>query len=353
MNVLFLHTNPYLCEIDNLIKDIVSNIKLKDVNVFEICYTDFKFYDITKVLKLRRYIRNNKIDIVHTYNYIDAYYVMKACKYMKTKVVYSSYFYHDELKGFNRSMHKYVLSHVDSIIFQTNVQKDRMISNYKLNPKKHYKLFHAFSSKRLDNAKYNSLRDEFFIDDFRYLIGTLGDFTPEHNVMNVMEMVRKLRRTGRNFTCLVAGEELDEYEEFYNDCRYYYIVQGLDNYITYVGRRTDTTNFISQLDVFVYHSDTEAVALPVIEAMLCGTNVVVNDNEMIKEITFNGKYASLYKTNDPLDFASKTRDILNDLDDNAMIANVVKEECREVFSIEKHILGLKEIYSNVLNNKES
>ena len=95
------------------------------------------------------------------------------------------------------------------------------------------------------------------------------------------------------------------------------------------------------------------MALPVIEAMLCGTNVVVNDNEMIKEITFNGKYASLYKTDDPLDFASKTRDILNDLDDNAMIANVVKEECREVFSIEKHILGLKEIYSNVLNNKES
>ena len=130
-------------------------------------------------------------------------------------------------------------------------------------------------------------------------------------------------------------------------------MQGLDNYITYVGRRADTTNFISQLDVFVYHSDTEAVALPVIEAMLCGTNVVVNDNEMIKEITFNGKYASLYKTDDPLDFASKTRDILNDLDDNAMIANVVKEECREVFSIEKHILGLKEIYSNVLNNKES
>lgn len=347
MNVLFLHTNPYYQDIDNLINDLLSNFRLKDIHTFEMSYQNFNFYDVRKLYGLRHFVRKNKIDIVHTYHYIDAYCAMFACKGLNIKVIYSSYFYHDELKGFRKSMYKHVLSHVDAIIFQTDVQKDYMKSKYNLDTKKHFRLLPAFAKERLDNYKFNSLRDEYFIDDFRYLIGTIGDFTPAHDVMNVFKMVRKLRRTGRNFTCLAVGDELEDYETFYNSCRYYYLVQGLDNYVIYTGGRSDTTNILSQLDAFVYHSDNEPVAIPVIEAMLCGVNVVVNDDEMIKEITFNGKYATLYKSDDPADFAVKTREVLENLEDNRMITDVVKEECREIFSIEKHILGLKDIYMNI------
>lgn len=347
MNVLFIHTNPYYQEIDNIIKDILSNIKTKDIQTFEVSYFNFKFYDFRKLYTLRRFVKKNKINVVHAYHYVDAYYAMMACKGLKVKFVYSNYFYHDELKGYDKSMYRYVLSHVNAIIFQTNVQKDYITSKYNLDVKKHFKLLHAFSTERLDNYKFKSLRDEYFIDDFRYLIGTMGDFTPDHNVMNILKMVRLLRRTGRNFTCMVFGNELAEYESFYNECKYFYLVQGLDNYIAYSERRNDTMNVMSQLDAFVYHSDKEAVAIPVIEAMLSGLSVVVNANEMIKEITFNGKYATLYKTNDPADFAIKTREVLNNLDDNRMITEIVKEECREIYSIEKHILGLIDIYNSI------
>ena len=162
-------------------------------------------------------------------------------------------------------------------------------------------------------------------------------------------MVRKLRKSGRNFTCLVAGEILDEYESYFNDCKYYYLVHGLDNYITFVGRRENSADFMTQLDAFVYHSDNEAVALPVIQAMVSGVNVIVNDDEMIREITYNGKYATLYKSDDVTEFANNTRQILSDLEDYQLIAETVQEECRNIYSIKKHILGLKEIYKKVNN----
>ena len=349
MNILFIHTNPYYQEIDNLVNDIVDNIKLKNFEVFQLAFQNFKCYDVAKLYKIRRYIKENKIDVVHAYHYVDAYYILMACKFMQVKVIYSSYFYHDDLKGVDRLMHKYVLSHVNTIIFQTNVQKDYMVSKYNLNSDDHFKLLHAFSAKRLDDYKSRSIRDEFFIDDYRYLIGTKGDYTPDHDVLQVFKMVRKLRKTGRNFTCVVAGDYIEKYDDFYNECRYYYLVQGLDNYITYANRRSDSINFISQLDAFVYHSDHEAVALPVLEAMVSGTSVVVNDNEMIREITNNGKYASLYKSDDSVDFASKTREILSNIEDSRMIAEVIKEECRTIFSIEKHILGLRDIYNHAIN----
>ncbi|MBR4155689.1 MAG: glycosyltransferase family 4 protein [Bacteroidales bacterium] len=347
MRIALLHTNPYYQEIEELILDINSNFKVRDFQLFEIKYSDFKWYKLSKIIELRRFLKINKIDIIHTYHYLDAFYALLASKGLNVKVVYSCYFYYDNIKGFHKRAFEKVLNNVDSIIFQTDTQKDRFVSKYNLDSHKHFKLLHAFSLKRFDKFKFDSLRDEFFIDDFRYVIGTLGDFTPDHDVMNVLKMVKKLRKTGRNFTCLVAGEQIDGYDSYFVDCKYYYLSHGLDNYINFIGHRYDVVNYLSQLDVFVYHSDNEAIAIPVIQALISGVNVVANDNEMIREITRNGKYASLYKSNDVVDFADKTRQILNDIEDYQLIAETVKEECREIFSIDKHVSGLRDIYIKV------
>jgi hypothetical protein len=57
----------------------------------------------------------------------------------------------------------------------------------------------------------------------------------------------------------------------------------------------------------------------------------------------------LYEDNNDMDFAIKTRDILLDLEDYKMISEVVKEETRTFFAIDRHIDGLNLIY-NIINN---
>ncbi len=347
MRIAFLHTVPQRYEINNLIQDISLNV----------CDSDFVFFEFPclwssgnfalNLLKFRKFLKRNRIDIVHAYDYIDAYCVLLSSKGLNVKVVFSDYFYHDDLTGFKNNIYKNVLKKVDHVIFQSESQKKYCVSNYKMNLDRCSKLFHAFCLKRYDNFEFNSVRDEFFIDDLRYLIGTIGDFDPRRDMMSVFKMIKKLRRSGRNFTCVVAGDQIEEYDSYYDECKYYYLIQGLDNYITYIGRREDAANLLSQLDVFVYNSAREAVAIPVIEAMISGINIVVNDCEMIREITSNGKYASLYVENNDVDFANKTRNVLLDLEDYKMISEVVKEETREIFSIDRHISGLKNIYSKL------
>ena len=58
--------------------------------------------------------------------------------------------------------------------------------------------------------------------------------------------------------------------------------------------------------------------------------------------------AVLYDDNNDMDFAIKARDILLDLEDYKMISEVVKEETRTFFAIDRHIDGLKQIY-NIIN----
>ncbi len=344
MRILFLHTIPYRYEINNLILDISLNVKKADFQFFEfpcLCSSGNFFVNL---FELRKFVKKNKIDVIHVYDYVDAYWVLWIAKGLKVKVVFSDYDYHDELKGLKNRIYKNVLKKIDYIIFQSDSHKKYVTNLFDIIADKSSKLYHAFCFKRFDAFDYKSVRDEFFIDDLRYLIGTIGDFTPQRNMMSVFKMIKKLRRTGRNFTCVVAGNQIDEYDSNYNSCKYYYIQQGLDNYITYMSKGIDDANLLSQLDLFVYNSDREPVSIAVIEAMVSGVNVVVNDTEMIKEITSNGKYATLYVDNNDLDFATKTRGILLDLEDYKLISQVVKEETRQIFSIDRHINGLKQIY---------
>ena len=348
MNVTFLHTISYHREINNLITDISLSVKDSDFVFFEYPCLRESNNILFQIYKFRKHLKKDRIDVVHVYDYIDAYLTILATKGLNVKIVYSDYSYHDNLRGFKRQICKKVFRKVDHIIFQSEVHKNYKEKKYNLNQGKCSKLFHAFCYERFDNYDFKSVRDEFFIDDLRYLIGTMGDFTPHCDMMSVFKMVKKLRRTGRNFTCVVAGGQVEEYDTYYDTCKYFYLIQGLDNYITYMGRRDDDANLLNQFDVFVYTSAREVVALPVIEAMISGVNVVVNDCEMIREITCNGKYASLYESDNDLDFAVKTRDVLLNLEDNKLISQVVKEETRLIFSMERHIKGLKNIYSKII-----
>ena len=350
MRVTFLHTIPYRYEINNLILDISLNVKKTDFQFFDYPCLHTSGNILVNLFKFRRFVKENMIDIIHVYDYIDAYLVFKMVKGMNVKVVFSDYYYHDDLKGIKKHIYKTILKKLDHIVLQSETHKKYLTNSFNLSSEQCSKLYHAFCFKRFDDFEYKSVRDEFFIDDLRYLIATMGDFTPQRNMMSVFKMVKKLRRTGRNFTCVVAGDQVDEYDSNYNACRYYYILQGLDNYITFMGKRVDDANVLSQLDLFVYSSGRETVAIPVIEAMASGVNVVVNDCDMIREITYNGKYAMLYEDNNDLDFAMKSREVLLNLEDYKLISQVVKEETRQIFSIEKHIEGLKQIYSQMLKD---
>ena len=348
MRIVYLHTSSLCQEIKNLVSDIIYNFHSNDCELFELKLSDTKYNNLSNLIKIRRFVKKNKIDIIHAYHFMDAYYAILASKGLNTKVVYSTYSFYDNLSLLHRRVLKFVLAKADALVFLTDIQKNLYLSKYKLNVDKVFKLIHAFSIKRLENVRHESIRDEFFIDDFRYLIGTVCDFSPAHDIMNIFKMVKKLKRSGRNFTCVISGNELDEFDSYFDECKYFYLMQGLDNYITITERRDNEANFISQLDIFVYHSDYEVVALPVIEAMMMGINVVVNDNDMIREITHNGKYATLYKSQDAADFSEKTRNILLELDDYKIIAETVKEECRDIFSIERHIAKLNEIYRQII-----
>ena len=122
MRVTFLHTIPYRYEINNLILDISLNVKKTDFQFFDYPCLHTSGNILINLFKFRRFIKENMIDIIHVYDYIDAYLVFKMVKGMNVKVVFSDYYYHDDLKGIKNHIyktiliHKYRYAHVNNIL---------------------------------------------------------------------------------------------------------------------------------------------------------------------------------------------------------------------------------------------
>jgi len=81
--------------------------------------------------------------------------------------------------------------------------------------------------------------------------------------------------------------------------------------------------------------------------MAMGIPVFVNDWEVMKEITQNGKFATLYKSRDEYDLLKKFLLFLQNREINILQAREASAYVRENFNIENHIRQLKQVYETV------
>ena len=81
--------------------------------------------------------------------------------------------------------------------------------------------------------------------------------------------------------------------------------------------------------------------------MAAGLPTFVNDWEVMTEVTQNGKLATLYKTNDTEDFCEKFIDFVNNVESYKAKAIENAKIVRDIYSIEKHIERLNELYRSL------
>ncbi|MCL4447299.1 MAG: glycosyltransferase [Thermoplasmatales archaeon] len=103
-----------------------------------------------------------------------------------------------------------------------------------------------------------------------------------------------------------------------------------------LGQIDDLTlrKYLSNADLFVYISDAEGFGFPPLEAMACGTNVVLNDLPIFKETVGDyGFLASIEKFEDAIQFALK----------NKKSSSVLRERALN-FSRDREISDLLTVY---------
>lgn len=305
--------------------------------------------------ELRAFIKQEKIDLVHAQQPFDAFMAFVATIGLPVKIIQTLHGY-DYNNGF---VAKFVLL-ISLKLTQANVyvshhERKYYTQKYNLHFKKQFVVYNGIN---LDKIQLNthtinaSFRSELGLAENTILMGMVGNFVPGRDHMTICRFINKLKDQYINFHFVFIGKKTDAYPELYDTCYQYCLQNNLLQHVSFLGSRNDVPLLLPQLDAFVYATDHDTFGIAVVEAMLAGVSVIVNDWEVMREISDNGKYVSLYKTKDEVDLLSQMMSFINDKDEFRKKAVLAHEYAKTHFSIEKHINCLCYLYNEIIYTKK-
>lgn len=150
-----------------------------------------------------------------------------------------------------------------------------------------------------------------------------------------------------NITLYIVGNTPKEEQYLLNNyirlCKKY----GIDDIVYFVGSRNDVPAILQHSDIYIM-SSIETFGISIVEAMMSGLPVIVNDFDVMKEVTEDGKLAMLYKTNDASDLAKKIKEVVCNIESYKNTAQLNAAYVKNRYSIKSHKENLCRLYNHML-----
>lgn len=306
---------------------------------------------ISYFIRLRKLLLNNKVEIVHAQQPIDAFYARLACLGTGIKVVLTFHGYDFTDRKSGMLILKLIIKRTDTNIFVSETQRQYYQQKYKLKPENQEVVYNGVSFDKLDIVSGHfrtSLRAELSVSPDSFFLGSVGNFVPGRDQLTLCRFLKRLNEQEVDFHFLFVGNRSDMVPHLYDDCFNFCQQNGLSDRVSFLGSRNDVPSILSQLDAFVYATDHDTFGIAVVEAMAAGIPVFVNDWKVMNEITGNGKYATLYKTKDEGDLLQQFMLFLHDKAAYKAKANDVSQFVRAKYSIARHLEKQKEVYERLV-----
>jgi glycosyltransferase involved in cell wall biosynthesis len=246
-----------------------------------LCLERKKPFDLKSIIRLRRYLKSNSIDIVHTHHWLASLYLFFASHGLRLKKITT-------LHGYDRDWRNYlierqVLKSFDRICCVSNAQA----LHYYIAGMPWTKikvLYNCYNAEQFQHKSvYGNSRDSAFFEmvmvaNHRWIKDTETAIKATLLLNNIGEKIR-LHLVGD------FGELTSKYA-------------GCES-IVFHGQRKIDGKFLSQFDLFVFSSFADTFGIALVEAMHCGLPVLVSDIPASMEVISHGDYGFHFQTGNP------------------------------------------------------
>ena len=123
---------------------------------------------------------------------------------------------------------------------------------------------------------------------------------------------------------------------------------GLNGEVRFLGHRDDVPDVLAAADVFVFPSLLEGLPGVLIEAMALGLPIVASDLPAVREVVEEGGNAVLVPPGSPRHLAAATRDLLDDPARRVAFGARGREIFEERFTLDRSVERMVELYERVV-----
>jgi glycosyltransferase involved in cell wall biosynthesis len=351
----------YLCSLreieNNYLTDFFNSLCLK-VFSLNLSNKNLGFRDylniFIKSFYLAKWIKRNKIDIVHSHDFFSAFIT-------RISVLISKYFLfynpkrnfitlHNTLNWLTKThniINKILSFNTDKIICVSSSVYEFSKQTDKISDNKYIVIYNGIDTNLFKNYlnQYRNIRLELGFNDEHKLIGNVSTFSIRKGHIYLLESFNKLIKEFPNLRLVLVGSIRDHETHIYNNLISYIDENNLGNYVVILDTRNDIYKIYNILDYYVMPSIVEGFGLALAEAMASELICIGSDIPAFNEIITNNENGFLFKSKDT---DSLTQVLYKVLTDTAIDFSKIKYNARrtilEKFSLEKMITNYHEIY---------
>lgn len=302
-------------------------------------------------LKLRRLIRSERVDIVHTFFETSDIWGGLIAKLSRGPVLVSSRRDMGILRTRKHRIAYRLMGHLyDQVQAVSEQVRQYCIEQDGLKPERVVTLYNGTDLPAIATGAGN-LRKSTEFDGTSHLVITVGNI---RRVKGIDVLVRTAATVCRKFphaAFLVVGKVVDAsyLEEIQNLARTLNVARN----IRFLGYQDNVAEILNQCDVFCLLSRSEGFSNALIEAMACGLPAVVTDVGGNREALCAGETGYLVSIEDAGAAAAHIINLLENLDRARQMGQAGRRRVQEHFTVEAMISNLVERYRALMRQRSS
>ena len=298
------------------------------------------------LVRLARWLRRNRIDILHTHLFEPSVIGLLAGVVARTRTRVLTRHYSDYHTRINKKWHVRLdqlgtrLSH--NVIAVSEHTADHMIEAENAPREKIHTVMNGIDFDRVKLSSPDArarIRREFAAEDSHLLL-IVARLHPEKGHSYLFKALPEIRRRARKpVRLLVAG--VGTFDAAYREEVH---ALGCDDMVSFVGFRKDSPDLMAAADLLILPSVAEAFGLVLAEAIYLGTPVVATQVGGIPEIISDGVDGILVPPADSLALANAIVDLLDDPDRRVRMAGSGREKVLKKFRFQDMVRHYEAVY---------
>lgn len=327
---------------------LVPEIKKLGVQVIEVDGIADKSFDIKAILKLRKLIKAEKPQIVHTHSAFSGRIAAKMC--LGTKIVYTRHSVFPVNRYISKGIGKYINKAVNEffanqIIAVAEAAKKNLVDSG-ISPKKIKVILNGVEPvKRASEAEIIEIKRKYNLNPSTFVIGILARLNHvkgHHYLIEAVKDIVKIK--GDSVKVLIVGTG-----EIEAELKAHVKKLGLDSVIIFTGFIEDVSQILNILDLQVNASyGTEATSLSLLEGMSIGIPAVVTDYGGNPGVIHEGENGLIVKTKDINDLKLGILKLIQDDGMRLYMNKRAIEIFNKRFTAEIYCRNIEKVYKNLI-----
>ncbi len=304
-------------------------------------------YDLLYPLyEIIRYIKKNRIELVHTFLNMGSLFGVLAAKLTGLPVICSIVRNAKDFSWRDRFIKRFLVRLADIYVSNSQAGFDNRFKEMS----SHFRVvYNGIDLNRFETENNNkvALKKELGFIGFSPIVGMVASFTKNKDQETLINTVPEVLRGFPKALFIFVGDG-----ETRTKLVHMVDKMGLNQQVVFTGFRADVDRIYSIIDVCVLLTNSkqhlEGIPNVLVEAMACGVPVIASDGGGTNEIVEHMKTGVIVSPYDPEGTARAIIRLLSDFNEANRLARRAKENVQNLFNLKKFVHNYEAIYRQVL-----